>query len=907
MPVASEHEQAPTHGGERRDSMGLPRTPIFGRSKELRQLEEAYDAVATDRGARVITLVGTAGVGKSRLIQEFITRAREAQARAMPRVLRTVARPNGGAYDLLGRLLRARFDIPHGIHDDVAKERLREQVADLLGDRKVGDVLYFLGGLVDLQFDGSPLIAALEDDAIELRLLRRAVLKRLLEADAAGLATKGPLVIVIEDLHNAHDDTLELVEYLAAHVQAPMLILATARPELLARRQGWTSVGGGRHAVIELAGLADMDAARLLEQLLAPITAGGNEIPAELIESACEIAGGNPALLERTVRILHDSGVLSVEEIPTDDPFISEERWHVNLERLGSVRLPLTVQDAVAARLAALSPNERDLLERAAATGSVFWLGALVALGRLDGDPPELWAADGASDSEVAAEMLEDLVARDYLLPMPDSTFPGEQEYVFKHNLERESLEKMIPASSARRYHQAIADWLEFRTGVRSHEEHVASLALHRERAGALSRAALTWIEAGDVARSRYANTKAAECYARGLELLGEDDARSRLGALHHYGDVLCMLAKYDEALAQFKAMQVLAYKLDLKAKGGAAHNRIGRLYRDSGRLDEASRHLSTALALFATDGDERGVASSLDDIGKLNWMRGDYASALDDMRQALATRKRLGDRRSIALSLNNLGLVLQDSGHFKEALEAFEQALRIRREIGDLLGVVTTLNNLGSIAQDQRDDVRAMALFQDALQVAREVGDRHKIVLVLTNVGETQYRLGDALRAVDTLKESEQLAEEIGDVMLLAEALRGLGKAYLLRGDMMKARDYTTRALELFEEVRSKVQIGVALRTLGEVTAAGGWGQDHVGKAKEYFVRSIALFDEVGNEVELARTYRVYAEFLSRVVGNVVDPEVQRQAAEYARRAEDVFAKLRISSIGINPGAFFS
>src|SRR5262249_33596015 len=160
-----------------------------------------------------------------------------------------------------------------------------------------------------------------------------------------------------------------------------------------------------------------------------------------------------------------------------------------------------------------------------------------------------------------------DLVARDYVLRMPDSTFPGEDEYVFKHNLERESLEKLIPAASAKRFHQAMADWLEFRTGVRSHEEHVARLAWPPERGGSVSRAALTWMEAGDIARARYANAKAAECYSHGLELLGDDDARARLSALHHFGDVLTLLGQYDEALAQFNAMQALAYALDLKAK----------------------------------------------------------------------------------------------------------------------------------------------------------------------------------------------------------------------------------------------------------------------------------------------------------------------------------------------------
>jgi tetratricopeptide (TPR) repeat protein len=888
------------------------RAPLFGRQAELRDIEAVYERVIAGGRPQAISIAGAAGIGKSRLVTEALARVRERAGAVPPRVVRAAARPQAGAYDVLGRLLRTRFEIPPGLDDESARERLRARVSELLEDRKVGDVLYFLGGLVDVQFPGSPLVDAIEDDPQQLKLLRRAVVRRIFEADAASPETRGLLTIVVEDVHNASDDTLELLEYLAAHVQGPALILVTARPELASRRAGWGAVPKERRTQIALGALSSLDAERLTEALLAPVLVPvpgepvRHEVPAELVESVVELAGGNPALLERTVRILHDHGVLTAEEVPTDEAFVTRERWRVDLERLADVHLPMTVLDAVSARLAALGPEERNLLEKAAAMGAVFWLGGLVALGRLNAATPELWNEDALDDADRLRRILHDLVERDYVLPIPDSSFPGEQEYVFKHNLEREAVERLIPSYTARRYHQTVADWLDFRSGVRSHEEHIASLAFHREKAGARSRAAHTWIEAGDIARSRYANAKAAEFYQRGLELLGDDDARERLEALHHYGDVLLHLGQNEGSLLCFRDMLALAFRLDLQSKGGAAHNRIGRLFRDSGRLDEASTHLEAGLALFEQVGDARGIASSLDDLGKLAWLRGDYPRALELLREALQARKRLGDRRSIALSLHNLGLVLQDSGSFKEALDAFEQALRIRREIGDQLGVALTLNNLGTIAQDQRDDARAMKLYEEAFAIAREVGDRQKMAICLTNIGETHYRLGNVERAIETLTESAKLAEELGDQLVTAESARGLGKAYLIAGDLPRAREHTARALQLFEQVRSRFQIGVALRTLGEVTAAGGWGVDDVSKAKEYFERAIALFTEIGNEIELARTFRSYSEFLSNAVELRDDARIKAEVIELRRRADDVSAKLKISAIGLDPGAFF-
>ncbi len=124
------------------------------------------------------------------------------------------------------------------------------------------------------------------------------------------------LTLVLEDLHHAHDDTLEIVEYLGAHVQAPMLLVVTARPELMARRASWTAVAGDRHMSFEVGPLPDLDAQRMMEQLLAPVAAGGGEVPTELVESAVDMAGGNPALLEHMVRILHDTGVLRPRTSP---------------------------------------------------------------------------------------------------------------------------------------------------------------------------------------------------------------------------------------------------------------------------------------------------------------------------------------------------------------------------------------------------------------------------------------------------------------------------------------------------------------------------------------------------------------------------------------------------------------
>lgn len=855
--------------------------PMVGRGRELAALEDAIGEVRATREARVVALVGAAGIGKSRLAYEFFQRLETPDEGEEVRVFRGSARGSSDAYAAFERILRARFGLTDGMDPEAAKSLVRAQVASVLEDRKVGDVLFFLGQLLALPFPDSPLTKAVGEDAIEGRLVRRSVLRRLIESDAL----TAPLALFFDDLDDAHQDSLDLLAFLADLVSAPVLIVCASRADLGTLHEGFSNLPKARFRRIELSSLSEPEATTVVEALLEPC----GEIPRELVESACVAAGGNPMLLERMMRVFVDSGVIEVVPSPTHRP-----EWRVHLDKLDRARLPLSVEDAVEARIAALSATERRLLERAAAMGSVFWEGGLRALSRSDEPGPDLWTKAAEADAGIISTALDDLVARDYLLRLPDSTFSGERELVFKHNKERERIAAGTSPQELRGYHQTLADWLEHKAGVRAHEEHMGMLARHRELAGARTRAAISYLEAGSIARTRFAHQKAVEYYERGLALLGNRDAGRRIDALHDHGDVLLASGQTESALAEFQEMKTLAYRLDLRGKGGAAHNRIGRLYRDTGRLDLAQKHLEAALGLFEVAGDERGVASSHDDLGKLRWMRGEYSQALESLQKGLTLRRKLGDRRGIALSMNNMGALLQDFGEYARAKEAFEHSLSIRREIGDVPGVAASLNSLGTVQQDLGEHDRALALFDEALTAAREVGEKNRIALVLTNIGQTHERLGHADVAIRVLTEAEGLCDELGDKLGLADVLRGLGRAHMSRGELAKARQLISRSVELFTAVRSKVHLGVAVRTLGEITAEGGWGAEHTGKARDYFLRATSIFEEIGNEIEVARTCQAFAAHVRREGGQNAEAEADALEA----RATSAFDKLSRASL---------
>jgi tetratricopeptide (TPR) repeat protein len=847
----------------------------------MKELERSYVLARDYLQARTVTLLGATGVGKTRLVRDFLVRIRELSVTG-PRVFRGSAREGGPAYEVFARILRSRFGIVEGMDAEVAKAQVRAQLATVLEDRKVGDVAYFLGQLLELSFQDSPLIRAVEGDAQQMRSMRRAVIKSFLETDAT--RASDPLVLVFDDVQWAHDDSLELLAYLVENLRGPILLVCLARPEVMTRHDEWRRYGNGRHVCLEIGPLGDEDAVNVVRDLLSPC--GGASGVEELVDKAVTLAGGTPALLEQIVRIYHDAGVLEV----TDD--FEDERWVIHPDKLASVKLPLTVQDAVQARITALAPDEREILERAAAMGGVFWLGGLVAIHRQLEAPPNVWEGGEAADVAALRQRLAELVDRDYVLRLPDSTFGGDEEFVFKHNLEREALERLTPPASARRYHRAIAAWLSFRGQGASSEEYLEMLARHRERAGAVALAAASTIRAGEVARSRFAVAKATELFAKGLHLLDQCDHADedlRLRAVHHYGEVLEFAGRNDAAFRAFSEVLGRAWRLDLRGIGGTAHSRIGRLRRETGHFDDASRHFTAALALFGQAQDEPGIASALDDISKLHWMRGDYPLALEYTLRSLALRRKLGDRASVALSLHNLGLIQRDAGSHKAAADAFDQALRIRREVGDVVGVSITLTGLAAVARDARDDRRALPLYAEAYEVAKETGDRNRIATILANLGAVTGRLGDVAKSLALLKQAEDLADELGDRRALARALRALGKAYFARRELSRARELMLRAVELFDEVDSRVELGIALRLVAEIDAAASGGTA-VGSLK----RAIDIFEKVGNEVQLARTCRAYADLLRQSPEHATNPAVVAEAAMHAKRADELQAKTR-------------
>jgi class 3 adenylate cyclase len=459
-PVRAWLANSASSGPGERASSGVP---MLGRVHELAVLNRIFDGVVADRRPHLVTVVGDAGIGKTRLGVEFSNRLEREGAR----VLRGRSLPYGAVttYGTFAQHVKGFAEIFANDDAEVGREKLRAAVGTL-DCEDAEELSSDLALLIGLEAGRE-----VPDRQTLFRAARRFV--ELLAADQ-------PTILLFEDIHWAGSGTFDLVEMLASRVRdVPLLLLALARPDLQHARPGW---GGGMPAytALSLQALDDESAAELALQLL------GAEVEAAT-SRVVETAEGNPLFIEELAASVAERSPASAAPLPT------------------------TIRELISARLDALPASERTVLLDAAVVGKVFWLGALESLDGSIGALPEL---------------LDSLEARDLVRREPLSWIEGDEQYTFKHVMIREVAYATLPRTSRRELHAAVARFLEEATGDAAAT--ATALAEHWQEAGDAERALDYIVLAADQAAGGWAKDEAAALYARALDLVSDDDPRTR-------------------------------------------------------------------------------------------------------------------------------------------------------------------------------------------------------------------------------------------------------------------------------------------------------------------------------------------------------------------------------------------
>jgi class 3 adenylate cyclase len=437
-----------------RPERGVPglRAPMVGRDQELALLQVLFRRVVAEGRPNLVTIYGDPGVGKSRLVREFLAWAEGLEASPRVVVGRSLPYGEGVTYWPLAEILKGLAGVRDTDPPAATLERILafgEQVLTAevaTNPRKAAAALAYTVGVEDPEF---PFRSA---EPREIRAKTHTAWRSLF----SGLARRSPVVAVIEDLHWADPALLGLLEELAERVVGPVLFLCPARPELAEQRPGW---GGGRrnYSSVALEPLSPEDADRLVGFLLEV-----EDLPASVHRAMLERAEGNPFFLEEIVRHMIDEGVIVRDA----------DRWRASAE-VADVHIPDTVQAVLAARIDLLDPAEKRTLQRAAVVGRVFWPGPVGRL--LNGE------------GEHVRETLGRLEERELVLSRLSSSIAGEPEFAFKHVLTREVAYESLPRRERATAHAQVAAWIEETAGERA-TEFVELLAYHYAEAYAGAR-----------------------------------------------------------------------------------------------------------------------------------------------------------------------------------------------------------------------------------------------------------------------------------------------------------------------------------------------------------------------------------------------------------------------------------
>jgi class 3 adenylate cyclase/tetratricopeptide (TPR) repeat protein len=663
--------------------------PLVGRSRELGRLRQAFADAVADRSCQLFTLLGSAGVGKSRLVAEFVNGlgddARVVAGRCLPY-------GEGITYWPIGEIVRA----TSGVEEADTAEEARAKVQSIVeGERDAELLVARLAAAIGLS----------QEPAAQEELFW--AIRRFLEH----LARDRPTVVLVEDIHWAEPTLLDLLEHIADWSRdAPLLVLCLARPELLDARPGW---GGGK-----------LNASTLLLEPLPPgatvelIAAlpGGTSLPADVVKRIEMAAEGNPLFVEEFLGMLVDEGLVRESDDGT---------WEA-VAAIAAVPVPASISALLAARLEQLAAPERKVAERASVVGRVFETEAVTEL------------ADEALRPDVRASIMA-LVRKELVRPDRSELTPGEA-FKFRHILIRDAAYEALPKADRAELHERFAGWLERTAGERATEleeiigyhlgqahryrtelgesgDRVETLA--REASARLVAAGQRSLDRGD-AQSAIRLLGAAVALRPGAEL---DEVRLDLvrgladaGRFEDASSLASEVADRSRELGN-AVLEARAVVLDLDLEAGYRHTVSGPFLE---RLEAAS-------ALIERSGDVAAQATYWRIVSDTEWGLDRITESLDANTRALGLAESIGLRREIDQCRINRGVALMSGpSHVDEARLGIEalfaasgSSIHTRAEL---------LQNRGILEATSLSWGEARAHMADSLRLLEEYGQVGRI-----------------------------------------------------------------------------------------------------------------------------------------------------------------------------------
>jgi predicted ATPase/class 3 adenylate cyclase len=742
------------------DALGArPEPPLVGRAKELEAVVTAFARSGEGGESALMTVLGPAGLGKSRLAREFISRVED---KALVLSGRCLPYGDGITFWPVAEIVKHAC----GIADDEPQAGARAKIdAVVAGSRNASLIAERVAALIGVD----EVVAELQETFWAIR--------KFLE----WLGRTQSVVVLLDDLQWAEPTLLDLVEYLAGGSRdAAIFLLCLARPDLMELRPSW---GGGRSAssVLTLPPLDEAESEQLIGSLLE-----GASIGERGTRRIADSAAGNPLFLEEMLRMLEDHGVLR-----------RENGQAVVTEDLSTVTVPASIHALLAARLDRLSDEELSVIRCASVVGKVFWWGAVGEL------------VPAGIRSEIGSH-LQTLVRKDLIRP-DRSTFAGEDAFTFHHILVQEVAYRGIPKDLRAELHERFAEWVPRVAGERSVEfEEVVGYHLeqahgYRSQLGAEDetlrsmglRAARPLAAAGGRALERRDMSAAADLLGRAAGLLPAAADERRL-VLLRLGEVLVETGELARAEEVLDEAERLAKEADDAAMiANAAILRLVLMeYLDPKRLArDAELGPARLIATLEELGDEAGLAKAWRLVGDLHAARSRHGAEDEALARAISHARRAGARREEAESLGKyIGSGLFGPAHVREVERRCQELLSSEEGIAGR--EAPALRALASVRAMEGRFEEARELAARARAILEEFGFRMRASWVWETCGEIEMLAGDPVEAEDALRKGLDEAVAMGEQGFQSTVSAILAHALVEQGRLEEA-DRFTRASE--------------------------------------------------------------------------------------------------------------
>jgi tetratricopeptide (TPR) repeat protein/ABC-type cobalamin transport system ATPase subunit len=729
-------------------------TPLIGRDREMVQLLDSWVRAQAGEG-QIVTVVGDAGVGKSRLLAEFLGKV---GASTTARVVRARSLSYGQQISLwlLADLLRSLFGVREQDALAEIEAKLQSAIPNLLwsvDSTTQTEALDVVGEVLGIPPRDSPVSQAGPQ-------VRRQALIRSVRAVLGAVASRASVVVVLEDLHWMDAASEEILsEVLADVLGLRVLVLAAQRP-------GWTSPWSewGWPERITLRPLQEGEATALAAEVL-----GGVTPSSELAQYVAERAGGNPFFVEEMLRALQE----------TDG--IERLNGEMMLVRGAAERLPSTLTEVLLARLDRLEPQTRNVAQVASVIGRSF---AVRLLGEVVGEEPK--ALEPALGQLQRAEI----------------AFPRRNpdlEYVFKHVSMRDVAYNTLIQKRRQELHLRAAKAI---AALYPTDEYAEIIAYHYSRTEAPE--AAEWLEkAGDRAAAVNANEAAIghfrDAKARREAAGAEQSVLARLD--EKLGTVFFVAGRYDESIEHLEqAAEVYRENRDLEAAGRVVAQ-LGMAHRWLGTSEEGIARVAPMIELLGWSGPSASLASLHLALSSLYLLVGRYREMHDSAVRAGEIAEAIQSEAQIGEAEERRGTALVLLGRAEEGLPILEGAIPLIEAGGDLEVLRRALNNLGEAAKFIGDLPRARKYTEQAIEASGRQGNLDRAAFTLGNLGALLTIQGDWEEAREVLDRALEMANAAGRSSTLSSPLGYRGQLMVYQGNWDEAERELQKCLELAQQ----------------------------------------------------------------------------------------------------------